>query len=398
MPNVLLIHYSEIGTKGKNRSYFERRLAEDVRRRLTPRHASRVRAAGGRVLADLAPDYDPAAVRAAMDQVFGVAWYAFARSVSWAWEDISREALALARARPEARTFKIYCSRADKTFPLSSDAVCRKLGQEVSEALSLKADMESHDVGLYVEALTGSVCVYAERFPGRRGMPGGSSGRMICLFSGGIDSPVAAWLMMRRGAKVDLLHFHPYRKAEELAGSKIAALHDVLKRYDPSCRLFLVPHYPFQVKAALGIPSDVEMVLFRRFIFRAAEELARRRGAKALITGDSLGQVASQTAENLAAAQGGLEVPVLPPLIARDKEEIVKLAKDIGTYEPSILPYKDCCSLMSRHPKTAVPAETVRRLEVSLDFKALVEESLSLLEVRGDLVSGPASVQASVRL
>jgi tRNA uracil 4-sulfurtransferase len=381
MPDILLVHYSEVGTKGKNRSYFERRLRDDLRSRLAPGQVTDVRVESGRVLAPLVPGYDPLKVQAGLEQVFGVAWYAFAQEVSWEWPQILDAVLARAKAAGSAKTFKVYCHRADKTFPLSSQTACDRLGQAVREQCGLRVDLDHHDLALYVEVVPGRTLVYTEKFPGLRGLPQGTSGRMLCLFSGGIDSPVAAWLMMRRGARAHLLHFHPYRRPEELAGSKIFALYDVLKRFDPGAKLLLIPHFPYQVKAAMDIDPAYEMVLFRRFMFKAGEELAQRRGLHALITGDSLGQVASQTVENMAAAETGLGVPVFRPLIAHDKDEIVRIAQKIGTYELSTQPYKDCCSLMSRHPKTRMSPERVRMYEQKLDFSQLVKEALDELVV-----------------
>jgi thiamine biosynthesis protein ThiI len=200
---------------------------------------------------------------------------------------------------------------------------------------------------------------------------------MLCLFSGGIDSPVAAWSMMKRGALVDLLHFHPYATNAEVVGTKITDLHRALRTFNPRSLLYLIPHHRYQAAAALKIPPAYETVVFRRFMLRAAEALARRRGLKALVMGDALGQVASQTLENIAAALGGLDLPVFQPLISLDKEEIVRLAQKIGTFDSSNKPYKDCCSLMSRRPKTRVSVEQCRALEAELGISDLLPATLA---------------------
>jgi tRNA uracil 4-sulfurtransferase len=380
MKRVLLVHYTEIGTKGRNRSFFERRLREDIQARLGPQ-AAKVRLERGRVVAELAASFDEAAVVRAFDRVFGVAWFAFAEEVPREWPAVLEAGLRAAEAGKSARAFKVYVNRVDKTFPLSSQEVCNRLGKAVVEKFGLKVDLENHDLSVHVEILPGEALVYSERRPGLRGLPRASSGRLLCLFSGGIDSPVAAWSLMRRGAVVHLLHFHPFRTAEEVRGTKILPLYETLKAYNPSSRLYLIPHYHYQVKAALEVPAAHEMVLFRRFMFRTAAELAKRKRMKGLITGDSLGQVASQTVENIAAAQSDLSAPVFLPLISQDKDDIIRTAKRIGTYEASILPYKDCCSLMSRHPKTMARVDEIRRLEEKLDFAPLIEESLKAAEV-----------------
>lgn len=381
MPDILLVHYSEIGTKGQNRSYFERRLRDSIQQRLAPEHVSSVRIESGRVVASLTPNHKPEIIRLALDQIFGVAWFALASQVDWNIDALEAAVLAEARKYPGAKKFKVFSRRADKTFPMSSDAIGRRIGKAICDQLGLKVDLNHHDLALHVEILPGMALVFSEKIQGLRGLPRGSSGRMLCLFSGGIDSPVAAWLMMRRGARVNLLHFHPFRGAADLKDTKIFKLHKILRTYDPNSRLYLVPHYHYQVKAALEIPMEYEMVLFRRFMFRAAQELARRRKMQALITGDSLGQVASQTVENIASAQNGLDMPIFLPIIAYDKEEIIKVAQRIGTYDVSNEAYKDCCSLMSKHPKTMSRVERILNLEEKLGFETLIKESLDSLEV-----------------
>ena len=390
MNDILLVHYSEIGTKGKNRSFFERRLRNDIEKRLGP-DAEGVRVESGRVVVRLSPGFEKGRLESHLNQVFGVAWYALAQSVPREWEPILQAGLDCAAAHPAARAFKVYSHRADKTFPLSSQEICNRLGRAVVEKYGLKVDLERHDLAIYVEILADEVFVYSERKPGLRGMPQGSSGRVLCLFSGGIDSPVAAWLLARRGAMVHLLHFHPFRRAEELRDTKIFSLHKQLLLYSPGSRLYLIPHYHFQLKAALDVPSMYEMVLFRRFMFKTAEKLAERRRCKALVTGDSLGQVASQTLENIAAAQADLKIPVFLPLISQDKDDIVRLAQKIGTYDLSIQPYKDCCSLMSRHPKTMMPVHKALELEKKINLDAVVADSLASLELwDGETISAPA--------
>ena len=232
-----------------------------------------------------------------------------------------------------------------------------------------------------MEILPDKALIFVEKTAGLRGMPRGSSGRMLCLFSGGIDSPVAAWSMMRRGAQVDLFHFHPFATNEEVLGTKITEQYEVLKTFNPRSVLYLVPHAVYQAAAALKIPMEYETVLFRRFMFKAAEALAAKRDIRALVTGDALGQVASQTLENMAAAQSGLELPVFQPLISMDKDDIVKAAQKIGTFEMSNKPYKDCCSLMSKRPKTNVAVAEARKIEAALQLPALIPPTLAEVAV-----------------
>lgn len=380
MREVLVVHYSEIGTKGGNRRVFEAKLADDIRRRLGPQ-VLKVRIESARVLADLAPTADREKISLALEPVFGVAWYAFGVAFPWTaedpgWAGLESAALAEVKRHPSATTFKVFARRSEKNYPLSSQDICRRLGEKVIQGAGLRVDLDHHDLAIHVEVVRKEIFLFAGRSEGLRGMPQSSSGRLLCLFSGGIDSPVAAWLMLRRGARVDLLHFHPYRSSEEVVGTKITGLFDALKIFNPGIRLYLVPHDRYQVAASLRVPTSYETVFFRRFMFRAGEILAQRLNYQGLLTGDSLGQVASQTLENLAAVQTGLSVPVFQPLISYDKESIVRLAQKINAYELAIQPYKDCCSLMAKKPKTNADVSIVRRLETELEMDQMIDDSL----------------------
>jgi thiamine biosynthesis protein ThiI len=380
MNDVVVIHYSELGTKGGNRRAFERQFAEDIRRRLGST-SLKVRLESARVIAELPSPYSRENIERSLDQVFGVAWYAFGTLFPWSpespgFQKIEEAALVEARRDPRLKTFRINARRSMKTYPLSSQDICVRLGGSVVAGSGLTVDLHQPDVVIQVEVLTREIAVVSGRVDGVRGMPKASSGRMVCLFSGGIDSPVAAWLMMRRGARVDLLHFHPYRSSEEVLGTKIMGLFEALKIWNPELRLFLVPHDRYQVSASLAVPTSFETVFFRRFMFRAGEAMAQRLDYQALITGDSLGQVASQTVENLLAVQTDLSVSVFQPVIAYDKNAIIDLAKKINVFDLAIQPYKDCCSLMAKKPKTNVPVSIIRRLETELDMEKMIDESL----------------------
>jgi thiamine biosynthesis protein ThiI len=385
MNDVVVIHYSELGTKGGNRRAFERQFAEDIRRRLGSM-ALKVRLESARVIAELPSPYSRENIERSLDQVFGVAWYAFGTLFPWSpesprFEKIEEAALVEARRDPRLKTFRINARRSMKTYPLSSQDICVRLGGSVVAGSGLTVDLHQPDVVIQVEVLTREIAVVSGRVDGVRGMPKASSGRMLCLFSGGIDSPVAAWLMMRRGARVDLLHFHPYRSSEEVLGTKIMGLFEALKIWNPELRLFLVPHDRYQVSASLAVPTSFETVFFRRFMFRAGEVMAQRLDYQALITGDSLGQVASQTVENLLAVQTDLSVSVFQPVIAYDKNAIIDLAKKINVFDLAIQPYKDCCSLMAKKPKTNVAVSIVRRLETELDMEKMIDESLDAMSL-----------------
>jgi thiamine biosynthesis protein ThiI len=396
VPRVLLVHHAEIGTKGRNRGLFERRLLDDVRRALGPLLVDG-RVDASRIIGRLADGAAEAHVEAAMGRVFGVAWWAIADEVPAAHDAIRAAGVAAAdRARAGGtRTFAVRCRRAEKTFPMTSLEVERDLGAEIVARTGLAVDLDAPGVEVRVEILRSSALVFAGRRPGLRGLPRGG-GRVVCLFSGGIDSPVAAWRLGRRGVTVDLLHLHPFPRGTDVAGTKIFNLHDVLLRFDPAGRLYLAPTHVFEART-LGAPAGLAAVLFRRFLLILAGRLARRTGARAVATGDSLGQVASQTLANIAAAEpaAGETPPVLRPLIAAEKNEIVAEAERIGAYEASIRPYKDCCALLARRPRTSAPRRLIDRLAAEISLDRIVDETLDLLEVRAGGAVRPAFAAAS---
>jgi thiamine biosynthesis protein ThiI len=236
--------------------------------------------------------------------------------------------------------------------------------------------LESADVTVFVELAGGRAFVTFERIRGLGGLPVGVSGRVLCLLSGGIDSAVAAWLMLKRGCTVELLHVHPYRSAEEVATTKIAAIAQQLASYARTIRLHMVPFFLFEQKA-ISVDSRFGALLFRRFLLQLGDALARRIGASAVVTGDSLAQVASQTLPNLAATDHGVDTLILRPLLTYDKEDIVDLSRRIGTYPLSLHPYKDCCSLLARHPETHASAYDIEVLEELIDLPALVDATLA---------------------
>lgn len=382
MEDVLIIHYAEIGIKGRNRSHFENQLREDIQRRLVPAHLTGVHLESGRFVGKLADRAERDFIRAEMKKVFGVAWYAFAVRTAPECAAIEQAALEQAKAHSQAKTFRITAKRADKHFPMSSQEIAIQLGAAVNKETGLDVNLEAADLDIQVTITSESALIFSDKVPGVRGMPARSAGKMVCLFSGGIDSPVAAWQMMRRGAGITLLHFHPYSRNDQVLETKIPRLHDALKEFDPKCRLFLAPHYVYEARSSLDVSPAEGMVVFRRFIFLVGEKLAASLKMKGMISGDSLGQVASQTLGNLHAAQYDLSIPLFRPLIAMDKDDIIRIARDIGTYEPSIEAYKDCCSLVGRKPNTNVSQNYVRKLEKRIDMDSIVNETLELIEER----------------
>jgi len=375
---TLVVHYHEISLKGGNRPHFLRRLAANLERALRDLGPVRAVRLPGRIALELGPGVDPAAARDRAARVFGVANLALGERTGPSLDALKR-AVDRAIAGREFASFRITARRAFKTFPLTSVEMNRELGAHVLAGLAqagrtCRVDLRNPECNVHVEVLPDQAFVYAERTAGPGGLPVGVSGTVVALLSGGIDSPVAAWRMMKRGCRVVFVHFHavPYlpdtsiRKARELVG--------VLTAWQYGSRLFLVPFGEIQRQVVLTVPGPYRVVVYRRLMLRIAEVLADRAGAGALVTGDSLGQVASQTLENLGRTSEVARLPVLRPLIGMDKLEISGQAEAIGTYGISIEPDADCCTLfVPRYPETRVRPEQIAAAEARLDVAALVE-------------------------
>ncbi len=367
--NTVLIHYGEIALKGNNRSSFEKKLEESIRLSL----GAKVKREQGRIVAKT--DEDEKKIGEALSRIFGIEWFTVCSESEASIESMKKAALE--EIGTFSGTFKVECSRSEKSFPLTSMQVNEQVGEEIVKKRGLKVALKAPEKTVFLEINGGKTRIFSEKSRGPGGLPIGSSGRVVCLLSGGIDSPVAAWMMMKRGCKVDFLHFHAMRENAEVKGSKLEDITKELRKYSPFSKLYVVPYYPFE---PLSINDRYDLVIFRRFMMRVAGKLALQKRHGAIITGESLSQVASQTLENMACINQASSLPVLRPLVGMDKEEIISLAKRIGTYEHSIRSYKDCCSLIARHPATKASLEKVKVIEESLDIARAEEECLKLAE------------------
>ncbi len=369
---LFLLHYHEIALKGGNRPFFVDRLVRNLRLALSDVPDVRVQAFAGRITVE-APDTAPAeTIRERLGSVFGVANYARASVAPRDVEALAEAVVAEAR-RLRFESFRVLTKRSDKTFPLISTEVDRLVGGAVKAASGARVDLERPELTILVEVVRDRIFFAAEKRPGLGGFAVGSSGRVLALLSGGIDSPVAAGRLMKRGCKALLAHFHAFPLLDRSTIDKAEALARHLTRYQYNSRLLLVPFGGVQQTIVAACPTPLRVVLYRRFMLRIGEQLARRRRARALVTGDSLGQVASQTLDNMAVIDAAARMPVLRPLVGMDKEEIVREARQLGTYEISIRPDMDCCQLfMPRHPATAARLDEVLRAEEGLDVDGLV--------------------------
>jgi tRNA uracil 4-sulfurtransferase len=378
MAETFVVHYSEIALKGKNRPEFVRMLKHNLHRSLFGLEPV-ISFKDGRLVISSTGGKDEIASR--LSRVFGVAWFARTEVVAQDYGAMLQSVLGTVKAS-KASTFKVEVRRSDKSFGLSSGVLAAKLGSEVVDKTGMEADLTEPSLTVHVDVVRGAALVYSERRRGPGGLPLGSSGRVMHLFSGGIDSPAAAWLMMKRGCRPVYLHFYLAPTPDYAIQSKILGLIRLLSQYGGKSTLVLVPFSDYQL-ATIGTPGDLEPSLFRRFMRMTAELLAPHFRADGISTGDSLSQAASQTLWNLRAFDEGSSLPIFRPLLAYDKEEVVDLAKRLGTYEASLEEYKDCCAIITRHPKTRVKPETVSQHAEALGFGELAARSIE----RGTVVS-----------
>jgi tRNA uracil 4-sulfurtransferase len=369
---VGLVHYHELGLKRGNRPLFLRHLARNLRRATSDLGPLTLRQVSGRVLLDLENHPDPAAVRDRVQRVFGVSSFALAYRVASTVEAMKSIIAWLVEGQTFA-SFRITARRAFKTYPMTSVELNRELGAFVLERVAARVDLRHPEVEIHVEVMPAETFVYVDPVRGPGGLPVGASGTVAALLSGGIDSPVAAWRMMKRGCRVLFVHFHSVPYLPPTSQAKARALVGLLSRWQYDSTLILVPFAEIQREVVLTVPPPARVVVYRRLMVRIAEALARKHGAVALATGESLGQVASQTLSNIARIDEVAGMPILRPLIGMDKLEITDQARRLGTFEISIEPDADCCTLfVPKHPATRMSEHEVSALESRLDIARLV--------------------------
>ena len=380
-PRDVLVRFHEIGLKGKNQPMFVRRLVENLERATAGLGVERVWATRMMVRMRLSPEADWEAVRARTATVFGAVKFSLAARTEPEYEAVSALLHETARGRSFS-TFRISANRTDKTFPLTSHDLNVRLGDEIRKATGGRVDLSHPEADFRVVVGRDDAFVYADDYRGAGGLPVGTGGKVAVMMSGGIDSPVAAWRMMRRGCKAVLVHFHAFPLVEGRSRDKAKELAESLNAWQYDTRLHLVPFADVQRRVILEVPGPLRVIAYRRFMVRIAEAIAAREGAQALVTGESLGQVGSQTLRNIATVDEAASMPILRPLVGLDKSEIIDQAQVIGTYETSILPDEDCCTLfVPRSPATAVKPEQIAEHEDRLDVAALVAEAATAAEM-----------------
>ena len=385
MNQVLLVRYAEIHLKGLNRPYFERSLVGALERALKPLPVSIIREQGRVFVRDI-PAGQSRACAEKLATVFGVHSVSEAMETEKDFEAVTEAACALMEpllAEGKPLTFKVVARRADKRFPMRSEQINAELGGRLLERFPLlHVDVHKPDVTVGVEIRREQAYVYAGAIMGPGGMPVGSNGKAMLLISGGIDSPVAGYMISKRGVSLAAIHFYSYPYTSERARDKVIDLARLVSRYSGPMDLYLIPFTEIQLAIYEKCPQAETTVLMRRLMMEIAEKTARACGAQALITGESIGQVASQTIESLTVTNDAVDIPVFRPLIGFDKEEIVERAKKIGTFETSIQPYEDCCTVfVPQHPVTKPTVERLRKSESLVDFAQMIETAMKDAEV-----------------
>lgn len=388
--NIFIVRCGEVALKGMNKPYFERMLADRIRRNLKNIEGVSVKRKDGLIFIRSEKNTDPDTIIKETTKVFGVDSVSKAIEAQPELNAIGEAAAGYMMELIEKRgvkTFKVAAKRADKTFPVKSPEIGRIIGAKILISCKvLKVDVHQPDVLLHVDVRSDRAYIYEGKINGFGGLPLGTNGKGLVLLSGGIDSPVAAWMMAKRGMLIEAVHFHSYPYTSPRARQKVEELASILASYCGGFKMHVINLLPIQEQIVANCPEEETTILVRRFMMRIAEKIAQKRSCMMLITGENLGQVASQTAEALVVTDASVTRPVMRPLIAMDKTEIMDKAREIGTYEKSIEPYEDCCTVfLPKHPTTKPKLERILESESRLDCEALIQaavESAETVDIR----------------
>jgi tRNA uracil 4-sulfurtransferase len=383
---AVVVHFKELSLKGRNRPWFIKLLVRNIKLVLRGLPVRSVRSMMGRIEIELdggqalAPEA-AAEMSARLGRVFGIANFSFASRGPHDFEQLAGTILNdLQNEQPAS--FRVSVSRSDKRLPFTSPQAERHIGGLIKSARGWPVNLERPALNIHIEMLSDGAWYYFSKKPGAGGLPTGTGGRVACLLSGGIDSPVAAYRLMRRGCSVLLVHFHSYPILSRASQEKVREIAALLTRYQLRTRLLLVPFGELQQRVVLGVAPELRVVIYRRMMMRIAERLALRWRARALVTGEVIGQVASQTLDNLTTIAAVTRLTVLRPLVGMDKDEITAEAERIGTYPISIIPDQDCCTLFTpRHPATRARSHDADRAEAALPIEELVAAAVAAADV-----------------
>lgn len=406
MKKIILVRYGEIILKGLNRPVFEDKLMGNIRKSLYGLGKTNVKKSQARIYIEPMEenfDFDGAIVR--LVKVFGIVSVSIVLKINSDFEDIKKQSLELAKKQVMKLTqlssqknnsanigamdfaqgvisFKVEAKRGDKNFPMQTPEICMELGGYLLENIpALRVDVHKPDFIFYVEVRE-STYIYCDIIPSHGGLPIGTNGKAMLLLSGGIDSPVAGWMMGKRGMEIEAVHFYSYPYTSERAKDKVISLAKILSRYCYRIKLHIVPFTEIQLEINGKCPEDQITIIMRRAMMIISEKIAEKNKAQALITGESLGQVASQTIQGLAVTNSVVKMPVFRPLIGMDKNEVIEIARKIDTFETSILPYEDCCTVfVAKHPKTKPKLEEIEMHEAGLQLEEMIKKAINETEV-----------------
>ena len=384
--HIFIVRCGEVALKGMNKPYFERMLVERIRKLLKKFDGISVKRHEGLIYVRADKNLDKQAIIKEISKVFGVASISPAVECESTMESIGAAAVEYMLEAIEERgikTFKVEAKRADKNFPVKSPDIGRQIGAAVLKGCKvLKVDVHNPDCLLFVDVRHDKSYIYQDKISGFGGLPLGTNGKGLSLLSGGIDSPVATWMMAKRGPKIQAVHFHSYPYTSQRAQEKVEDLASLVATYCGRFKMHVVNLLPIQEQIVEHCPEEETTILVRRFMMRIAQKIALANGCGMLITGENLGQVASQTAESLIVTDASVSMPVMRPLIGMDKVDIMDMAQEIGTYETSIQPYEDCCTVfLPKHPATKPKLEKILESESRLDCEALIDAAVEAEEV-----------------
>ncbi|MEN2777307.1 tRNA uracil 4-sulfurtransferase ThiI [Acetivibrio clariflavus] len=386
MKKVILVRYGEILLKGLNRPLFEKKLIDNIKRAIYKLGKIEVSRSQARIYIEPQDEnYDFDEAINLLTKVFGIVSVSPVWKIETDFEVIKEKSAVMVKdllGRKGYKTFKVETKRGDKRFPMDSPEISRELGAHILESFpQLSVEVKNPDFILYVEVREFTY-IYSEIIPAVCGMPIGTNSKAVLLLSGGIDSPVAGWMIAKRGVEIEAVHFYSYPYTSERAKEKVIDLAKILSQYCKKIKLHIVPFTDIQLEIYEKCPQDQLTIIMRRAMMIIAERIAEKAGALALVTGESVGQVASQTMQSLYVTNSVVKMPVFRPLIGMDKNEVIEIARKIGTFETSILPYEDCCTVfVSKHPKTKPVLEKILLSEQKANLEELINKAIENTEV-----------------
>ncbi|MCX8130679.1 MAG: tRNA 4-thiouridine(8) synthase ThiI [Clostridia bacterium] len=386
MKNVILVRYGEIILKGLNRPVFEDKLINNIKKVISSLGKVNIIRSQARIFIEPeSDDYDFGAAMEKLVKVFGIVSVSPVLKIESDFDKIKEHSIVLVKevvSSKNYKTFKVETKRGNKRFPMESPEISREIGAHILDNIpTLKVDVNNPDFVFYIEVRE-STYIYLEKIPAYGGMPLGTNGKAILLLSGGIDSPVAGWMMAKRGVEIEAVHFYSYPYTSERAKEKVLDLAKILSEFCYQLNVHIVPFTDIQLEINDKCPEEQNTIIMRRVMMTISEKIANRVGALALITGESMGQVASQTIQSLAVTNAVVDMPVFRPLIGMDKNEVIDIARKIGTFETSILPYEDCCTVfVAKHPKTRPQLDKILLSESKLDIEAMIEKAIENTEI-----------------